>query len=72
MIKSLVLLVVKIVVGLLLAGAMAPAVLAWLPVSARTPAALWITMAICVLAVVLVWPGGGWRRRKKPRDVIAE
>jgi hypothetical protein len=65
MFKSLMLLVVKIVLGLLLAGAMAPAVLASLPASARTPLALWVTMALCVLLVVLIGPSGNWGREDR-------
>ncbi len=46
---------VKVAVGILLTGLVLPAILALLPPAARTPVAFWITLVVCVAAVVGLW-----------------
>ncbi len=69
MLRSLILLFVKIAIGLLLTGLVMPAELAMLPPWARTPATVWITLIVCVGLVVFLGPSGDWGRKRgsKPK-----
>jgi len=65
---------VKVAVGILLTGLVMPAILALLPPPARTPWAFWITLVVCVVAVVGLWSAAErsvQRRGAKASDVPA-